>query len=365
SLPIFLNEYLLKSFLRVIRTGLLPLPTWLFVNNELVYSVWRDQGEFLTEKPINLKAGREYDIKLDFYQGGGNSVVRFSYGPDPRGEGKEAVAMAQKSDIAVVCLGFNALSEKEGTDRPYGLSVRQKNFLTAVKAKNPNTIVVLFGGGNADIDAWLNNARALIHAWYPGQEGGQALAEILFGLVNPSGKLPISIEKRWEDSPAYKSYYDDDEDRHVQYSEGVFVGYRHFDTENVAPLFPFGYGLSYTTYAYSNMRLSKTEVTGTELLEISVDVTNTGKVNGSEVVQLYVHDMEASLPRPDKELKAFAKVELKAGETKSVKLTLDKSAFSFFDPQKGRWVAEAGQFELRVGSSSGDIRLKKLVDYRE
>ena len=207
----------------------------------------------------------------------------------------------------------------------------------------------------------LADVGALLHAWYPGQDGGTAIAEILFGKVNPSGKLPISIEKKWEDCATFNSYHDNDNDKHVFYKEGILLGYRYYDTKHVEPLFPFGFGLSYTTFEYSNLKVDKKEFTADQGITVSVDVKNTGQMEGKEVVELYVSDPQSSLPRPEKELKAFSKVNLAPGETKTVMMKLDKSAFSYFDPAKHAWVAEPGEFDILVGSSSKDIREKGKV----
>jgi beta-glucosidase len=215
------------------------------------------------------------------------------------------------------------------------------------------------------MNGWLPQTKALVHAWYPGQEGNLAVAEILFGITNPSGKLPVSFEKRWEDNATYKSYYDDDGDKHVKFSEGIFLGYRHFDKENIEPLFPFGFGLSYTTFEYSDIQIAKDQYKGSEPVSITLTVKNTGKVDGAEVVELYVNDPVSSLPRPPKELKAFSKVYLKVGECKEVKFTLNENAFHFYNPEKKRWVVEPGDFNILIGSSSRDIRLQKKIQISE
>jgi beta-glucosidase len=225
--------------------------------------------------------------------------------------------------------------------------------------------VVLNAGGNVDMRGWLNSTKALVHAWYPGGEGNIALAEILLGITNPSGKLPVSFEKRWEDNATYKSYYDDDGDKHVKYSEGIFLGYRHFDKDSIEPQFPFGFGLSYTTFEYSDLVVNKNQFSPNEPVEVQLTVKNKGKTDGAEVVQLYVRDPVSSAPRPVKELKAFAKVMLKAGKNKKVKFTLHSDAFQFFHPDKSKWVVEPGKFTILVGSSSRDIKLSKEITIQE
>jgi beta-glucosidase len=204
---------------------------------------------------------------------------------------------------------------------------------------------------------WIDKVPAVLQLWYNSQEQGNALADVLFGDVNPSGKLPTTFPVRLEDNPAYINY--PGENGKVRYGEGIFVGYRYYDKKDIEPLFPFGHGLSYTSFKYSNLRLSAKSLTPNELLKVRVDVTNTGKVAGKEVVQLYVRDIQASVARPEKELKAFTKVELAPKQTKTVTLTLDREAFWFFDVNRNTWTTEPGDFEILVGSSSRDIRLKE------
>jgi len=202
---------------------------------------------------------------------------------------------------------------------------------------------------------WVDQVAAIVQAYYPGMENGNAVAAVLLGKVNPSGKLPVTFPVRLEDSPAFinASYPGC---REVNYGEGIFVGYRYYDQKEVAPLFPFGHGLSYTSFAYSDLKVTKKVKAGGKV-EVSLIVTNTGKAAGKEVVQLYVHDLQSSLPRPPKELKGFAKVALGPGEAGTVAFSLDERAMSFYDPHKQAWVAEPGEFEVLVGSSSRDIRV--------
>ncbi|MGQ9779565.1 MAG: fibronectin type III-like domain-contianing protein, partial [Bacillota bacterium] len=205
---------------------------------------------------------------------------------------------------------------------------------------------------------WIDSVPAVLQAFYPGQEGGRAIARILLGEVNPSGKLPVTFPRRLEDTPAFLDCLGGLE---VRYGEGIFVGYRYYDRRGVAPLFPFGHGLSYTTFAYDGLVAPRQAKIG-EPVRLSVRVTNTGPWAGKEVVQVYIRDEESSLPRPPKELKAFAKVALAPGESKTVEFTLDERAFAFYDPHRGRWTVEPGEFELLVGSSSRDIRTKATVE---
>ena len=197
---------------------------------------------------------------------------------------------------------------------------------------------------------WADRVPAIVQLWYPGQEGGDALADVLFGAVNPSGRLPLTFPRRMEDTPAFLN--DPGEAGHVLYGEGVFVGYRFYEARRIEPRFAFGHGLSYTTFAYGDLTVDADDV--------AVDVTNTGDRTGAEVVQLYVRDVEATVRRPEKELKGFAKVVIEPGRTERVHFTLDDRAFAFWDPRSGGWRVEPGEFELLVGASSADIRARAV-----
>jgi beta-glucosidase len=267
---------------------------------------------------------------------------------------ERAARLARTSDVALLCVGLNAEWDTEGQDRPdMDLPGRQNELIERVAAANPHTVVVLQTGGPISMP-WLDRVAGVIQAWYPGQECGNAIADILFGVVNPSGKLPQTFPQRLEDNPAFINYPGDN--GRVRYGESVFVGYRYYEKKKVAPQFPFGYGLSYTAFHYAHLSLSAAMLSPGEQLTVSVDVTNTGSLAGQEVVQVYVRDVAASVSRPIKELKGFRKVALNPGETRTVSVTLDCAAFSYWDDMKHAWVAEAGIFEILVGSSSQDIR---------
>ena len=328
----------------------------LFINDQPVLGEWRDQAATLKQAKVFLKAGSLADVRLEYYESAGDAEISFGWKKEADREESEAVEIASKSDVAIVCVGFDATSEGEGFDRPFALPKEQEDLINAIAGVNKKTIVVLTAGGNVGMSGWLGNVGGLLHSWYPGQEGGTAIAEILFGDVNPSGKLPASFEKKWEDNATFNSYYATD--NKVAYSEGVLLGYRHFDAANIEPQFPFGFGLSYTTFSYKNLKISPSSGGTGGKITVTCDVSNTGSRPGSEVVQLYVHDMEASVPRPVKELKGFGRIWLKPGETKTVTLELGPDTFEFYNPVKMRWTAEPGVFDILVGSSSRDIRLK-------
>ena len=269
--------------------------------------------------------------------------------------------VARDCDMAIVCAGFNSDTEREGGDRTFELPYEQADMIRAVTAANPRTIVVLTGGGNMEMESWIGGAEAVLHAWFPGQEGGQAIAEVLFGEVNPSGKLPVSFERAPEDNPTSASYHSPDK-KSVFYSEGVFMGYRGFDKSGIRPRYAFGHGLSYTTFDFSDLKLTKSELRQGEGVSVSFTVKNTGDRAGATVGQVYVHDPESSEPRPVKELKGFTKVMLKPGESKTVTVDLAPEALKFWHPSARKWVAEAGKFEVLVGPASDELPLRAEFD---
>ena len=281
---------------------------------------------------------------------------------------KEATEAAAHADVAVVVVGRYSKLEGESFDvKTMDLPAGQDELIAAVEKANPHTIVVLNTGDPVTMTKWIDKTPALLDMWYGGQEGGHALASVLFGDANPSGKLPVSFPKRFEDSPAYGHY--PGENLRVDYAEGIYVGYRYFDTKNVEPQFPFGFGLSYTNFEYSDLRVVHAVThSGTQKQEldlVSVDVKNTGARDGAEVVELYVHDGHAKIDRPTHELKGFQRVELKAGETKTVQFNVDRADLSYWSPEKKDWIAEPGTFEIQVGASSRDIRLRGPLELKK
>jgi beta-glucosidase len=291
---------------------------------------------------------------------------------------EDATNYAKAADIAVVAVGYNPGTESEGIDRTFGLPWGQDALVESVAEANPHTIVTLTAGGGADTRRWLDKVPALLHTFYPGQEGGTAVAEVLFGKHNPEGRLPVSFDRAWEENPSYPYYYPikgadtklpvPESDRpaveltigHVKYEDKLMVGYRYWTTTGKHPLFPFGYGLSYTSFSFSNLKVPATASSGSEVT-VSFDVTNTGKCDGAEVAQLYVSDPSAKAKRPERELKGFEKVRLAAGETKHVTLTLDARAFSYWNETAHKWVIDPGKFVILAGDSSENTPLRGEV----
>ncbi len=328
----------------------------LYLDDERVIDDWQRHAETVNSFVRHLEA-RPYKIKLEYFEMVGTATVGFGVSMTELAVGRETRALAKNADAVILCVGFDPSNETEGADRTFQLPAGQDELIRQITSVNKNTIVVLTAGGSVDMTRWIDTVPGLIHAWYPGQEGGTALAQMLFGDYSPSGKLPASFERRWEDNAAFNSYYPAKGAKRVRYSEGVFIGYRHFDRSAVKPLFAFGYGLSYTTFAYSNLAVTPRGGSLNEPVTVSFDVTNTGTREGAEVAELYVGDPHASVPRPVKELKGFARVILKPRETRRVKIQLDRRSFSFYDVNKKDWNAEPGEFFLLVGASSDDIRL--------
>ncbi len=279
--------------------------------------------------------------------------VSFADGSDV----SQAAALAHSADVAIVMVGDKAA---EGKDHPIVLGENQDALIEAVAAANPRTIVVL-KTGSPMLMPWLDAVPAVLEAWYPGEEDGHAVAAVLFGDVNPSGKLPITFPKSLGDEPANTPEQYPGVNQTAHYSEGVFVGYRHYDAKRIEPLFPFGFGLSYTTFEYKNLKISpeNISVAGAELpVTVQFDVTNTGAVDGAEVAELYVGLLSTdAVPEPPQQLKGFDKVELKPGETRHVQLALDARAFSYWDVGTHAWTVMPGTAKVMVGASSRDIRL--------
>jgi beta-glucosidase len=320
-------------------------------------------GSKLTTGEVNLEAGRQYDLAAELKPNNSFPVLGLRVAADRpavANEFERAIDSAAQADVAVVVVGLNGSYESEGFDRPdLSLPGRQRELIEAVIAANPRTVVVVNAGSPVDMP-WAEQTSAVLLAWYPGEEGADGLADILVGAADPSGRLPVTIPKRMEDAPAFPHY--PGSEGKVTYGEGVFVGYRHYDANKIEPHFPFGHGLSYTSFEYGEIR-AQVVGAGTSLsVTLSVEVTNAGARSGSEVVQVYVRPMQAAVSRPDKELAAFAKVELAPGTAQTVTLVLDDRSFSYWDSASQSFVLDPGHYELVVGSSSRHIRGTVLVE---
>jgi beta-glucosidase len=348
-----------------------------FVDGKLIADAWTnwEKGRTFFEEgcdevvgTVSLEAGRAYEVVIEFAT---KDFATLGLAAFAAGIGKplgdeaiaEAVRIARNADTAIVFIGRNGEWDTEGSDLPsIDLPGRQNELIAAIANANPNTIVVMQTGGPVEMP-WIGSVAALIQAWYPGQEAGNAIADVLTGAAEPSGRLPQTFPVRWADNPAHS------QDREVypgvagkvRYEEGIFVGYRHYDRLGMTPLFPFGFGLGYASFAVSELTVDDTEFEAEGSVMVGVTVTNTSDRDGAAVVQLYVSDDVSSDPRPAKELKAFRKVPLKAGESRQMTMTLDARAFAFYRVQAKHWLVEEGSFTLRVGLSSVELPLSAKV----
>lgn len=276
---------------------------------------------------------------------------------------QSAIDMAKKADVVIVAVGYNADIETEGADREFQLPPGQVELIEKIAAVNPKTIVTVTAGGSVYATEWVDKVAGLLQNWYSGQEGGTALADVLFGEVDPSGRLPISWEKSLKDNPSYAWYYPTPGTLTVPYKDEVFVGYRGYEHNGVKPLFPFGFGLSYTTFKYSKLEIRPGSGKGS--YEVGFDVTNTGTKAGADVAQVYVSEEHPQVPRPPQELKGFARVELEPGQTRHVTVLLDARAFTWYDEKAAAWHADAGTFAVHVSRSSSDPQLEGAIQLRE
>lgn len=292
--------------------------------------------------------------------------IRF---PDPAPNQElinEAVEIAKNSDVAIVFAGTNRNVETEALDRKdISLPFGQDELIKAVSSVNPNTIVVVVAGAAVDLNVTDNSVSAILYSWYNGSEAGNALADVLFGDVNPSGKLPFTIPFRLEDIGVHVLEAFPGENLEVEYKEGILVGYRWFDTKKIKPKYGFGHGLSYTTFDYTELELNKVHFDKEDKILISVTVENSGDLEGREVVQLYTRKIDSKIPRADKELKAFRKILLEPGEIEEVEITLETDGLAYYNVSDSSWTIESGEYELLVGSSSRDIREKIKFNIRE
>jgi beta-glucosidase len=335
----------------------------LWVGDAVAADGWDEsEGRRTVGGTADLTSGEAVAVRLEWTSGAHDDLgldLRVLE-PLPDDLAERAVAAAAGADVAVVVVGLDSTWETEGRDRTdLSLPGGQAALVERVAAANPRTVVVINTGAPVDL-SWVDAVPAVLQLWYPGQEGGNALADVVLGAVNPGGKLPTTFPRRLEDIPAMLNY--PGERGEVRYGEGLFVGYRAFDRTGVAPAFPFGHGLSYTSFEYGPVALSATSVAPGGTVEVRVAVTNTGAVAGDEVVQLYVGDPEATVVRPPKELKGFVRLRgIAPGATAEAVFTLDERSFAFWDPSVHDWVAEAGEFELLAAASAADVRSRAVL----
>ena len=325
-------------------------------------------GDFVKELPRGRGAAavKGYDIVSMKH------AFKSIYGKEVMYVKNPSKSQIESADVVLLSIGT---IDSEAWDRANTFPEKVEKRIQDITNINPNVVVIVNSGGGMNMSAWIDRVAGIVYAWYVGQNGNMALAEIVAGKVNPSGKLPITIEKRFEDSPAYQTLPSDhklysgwrnDFNLRVpiydlEYSEGVFVGYRWYEARVIEPAFPFGFGLSYTTFHFSNLHIPNNEFAIGDTITVKFTITNTGKMEGAEVAQLYVQEINPIVDRPNKELKGFRKVELKPSESKDVSLTLNKHDFSYWDVNTNNWSVNPGRFKILIGASSADIRLEQEV----
>ncbi|GGA38224.1 glycoside hydrolase family 3 C-terminal domain-containing protein [Dyella nitratireducens] len=332
----------------------------LYVDGKPVIMQPHREGQAPLYATLSLHANQPVSIRLDYKPDVDYSRMGFGVIAIDDLISADTKKIAKMADAAVVAVGFDPTSESEAYDRTFQLPWGQEALIEAMAAINPRTVVTVTSGGGYATDGWLDKVPALLQNWYPGQEGGTAIAQVLFGEHSPEGKLPISFERQWADNPTHDWY---DAPSHpagtnpsVTYGEGVFLGYRWYTShpDKAQPLFPFGYGLSYTSFRFANLA---TKTVAPDQVEVSFDVTNTGERDGAEVAQVYVGDPSAKVARPARELKAFRKVRLKPGQTQHVTLQLDRRAFAYYDVTHHDWQVDPGLFKVYVGDASNNTPL--------
>lgn len=331
-----------------------------YINNRLVINDWKNHAETINEAAVDLLDSETYELRIEYYQDRGDAVIQVGMLQDEENL-RIALSAAAKSDVAVIFTGLGEDFESESRDRgSLQLPSEQIKLIKEVVAVNPRTVVVFNSGSALLVDDSLDHVRGLLQFWYPGQEGGTAIARVLFGDVSPSGKLPITWMKREEDTSSFHSYPGVNDK--IFYSEGVLVGYRHFDHYGITPRFPFGYGLTYSNFKLSDLQI-KTQSLSTENPDIMVEATlsNLGSRTASEVVQIYVGETKPTVVRPAQELKGFSKVTLAAGKSQKVVFHLDKRSFAYFDGDQRRWIVNPGEFKLNLGFSSRDAQLSGVL----
>lgn len=322
----------------------------LYLDSELLIDDWHDYAVKTSSVTVNMEAGHEYDIRMEYYENGGLAVAKLGWN-EPNYEGLilEAAQAAGNADVAIVVVGTNSDIETEGVDREHlDLPAGQDELIQAVSLANPNTIVAVVSGSAVLMHRWIDDVPAVLECWFNGQEVGNAVADVLFGDQNPAGKLPLTLPHDESQMPPFNNDYE---------APGEGPGYRHYEKYLKEPLFCFGHGLSYTDFEYSNLSISPQEVWSAGEVTISVDVNNVGQRAGDEVVQLYIRDVDASVERPIKELKAFRRITLEPQQKETVSFTLPVKELGFYDVDCNEFVVESGVFEVLVGSSSCDIRL--------
>ncbi len=339
-----------------------------YVDDKLILDDWTQARALVGLVTLNLTAG-EHKVVVEHHGQPGFLGMRFRFGIVAQSSyvNPAAEKLAAQADAVVLAVGFDPQSESEGSDRTFRLPPGQDQLIEKIISINPRTIVVITSGGGVDMNGWIDRVPALLEAWYSGQEGGTALGQILFGDADPSGRLPVTFDRQWADNPTHDSYYPPPGSDRVVYKEGVFVGYRGYERSGIKPLFPFGYGLSYTSFRYSHLEVRSLggPASAGDLpsprYEVSWDVTNAGTRSGADVSEVYVGELHPSVPRPARELKAFARVNLRPGETRDVKVELNGRSFADFDVNAHQWRVDPAKFVIYVGDSVDQLPLRETI----
>lgn len=332
------------------------------LDGKQIFEEWDLVRAFQPAATIHLSAGPHRLVVEAKQNGLFGGHLRFGIMAADKIVSDRAKQLAAKADVVLVSAGFDHSSESEGGDRTFALPFGQNQLIQAMASANPKTIVTVTSGGNVDSSAWLDHVPALLETWYAGQSGGAALAEILFGDVNPSGHLPATFERRAEDNPTFANYYPEPGTRRVLYKEGIFVGYRGYEHNHTTPLFPFGFGLSYTTFSFANLAVSPTSAGVNPEVTVTFDLKNTGSRKGAEVAQVYVSDDHLKAPHAARQLKGFERVDLAPGETRHVSVNLDPRAFAWYDVSSKKWTVDPGRFTVEVGDSVESLPLHAIID---
>jgi beta-glucosidase len=337
------------------------------IDGKQVFEQPHREGQIPLSTVIELKANEPVHILADYVPHTPGVRLALGIAMESSLISEDALRIAKSADAVILSVGFNGDTESEGYDRTFELPWGQDALIEAVAGANPKTAVVYTGGGATDTRRWLSKVPSFLMTYYPGQEGGTAIAEVLLGKQNPEGKLPVTFDKDWKENPSYAYYYakkEADGIPHMKYADKLMVGYRYWTTTGKHALYPFGYGLSYTTFSFAHLELAKSEKPGS-YFAVSFDVTNTGSVAGADVAQLYVSEPGAKVLRPERELEGFAKVRLAPGETKHVTLDLDRRAFAYWDEATRDWKVDTQDFVLHVGDSSESTPLETTVKMTE
>lgn len=333
--------------------------TRLYINNRLLIDDWNDHAVEARSATITLEKGKIYPLTFEYYEHGGDAIVLLGWQLPGENIEQEAIHIAHKADRVLFFAGTSANYETEGRDRENLLLPNgQDQLIKKLAAINPNLVVVLITGSPVLVEEWIDEVKGVLQGWFGGVEMGNALADVIFGDYNPSGKLPITFPRRWEDCSAYATYKK--ESGVTRYDDDILVGYRHFDHYKISPRFAFGYGLSYTEFSYGDVEISSPQFSPGQKIKIKVPLKNTGSYAGSEVVQLYVSEVNASVLRPPKELKKFQKIFLNPGESRIVEFQLDMNDLAYYDPNQKNWNVNPGEFEILIGSSSQESDGQKV-----